>query len=194
MEEEIKSLRTLLSHVLNTSTRSPLTFNPAHNSSTNRDYNNTSRQSNRSVTETNRQKRTSLNINYGGIDETNDFPVEMLMTLGAQPQYNDSRKSDQNQFVQHNGRQYGMHSGENQNGSCINSNNRTIDSNSSQHLYVQQQQQHRESNEQQQNDDHIVQMEKETLELRRELQETLANQKRAEKKAQTLVHNYSYFV
>lgn len=180
MEEEIKSLRTLLSHVLNTSTRSP-PFNPTHNSSTNRDYSNTSRQSNhRNATETNRQKRTSLNLNYGGIDETNDFPVEMLMHIN-QPQYNDLRKSDQNQFVQHNGRQYGMISGEN--GSCI-SNNRTIDSNSS-HLYTQQQQQQqRESSNEQHNDDNIVQMEKETLELRRELQETIANQKRAEKKAQ----------
>lgn len=159
MEEEIKSLRALLSHVINTSSRaSP--FIPAHNSSSNHDY--TSRQqSNRSESSSSRHKRSSLNLNYGGIDETNDYPVEMLMHIKPTQYSNDPRN---------NGRSYTT-----ENGSA----NQTMDSNTvpSHNVYATQA-------ENEQNDNHLVQMEKETLQLRRELQETIANQKRAEKKAQ----------
>lgn len=159
MEDEIKSLRTLLTHFLqataaaNTPPRassSGYNNHPLQNSQSfnERDYSGGRSTTNRSV------NRSNLNLNYGTISNHEDaelgFPTEDDIILPMNQQFNDIRKAEKLKYSQSNGK----HSRESDHDAST-------------------------------SDGHIVQMEKDTLELRRELQDALAGKKQAENKVLT---------
>lgn len=159
MEDEIKSLRTLLTHFLQATTSSANTpprpsssgyHHPLQNSQSfnERDY--SGGRPNRTA------NRSTLNLHYGTISNHEDtdlgFPTEDDIILPMNQQFNDIRKAEKLKYSQSNGK----HSRE-----------------SSEH------------HEATTSDGHIVQMEKDTLELRRELQDALAGKKQAENKVLT---------
>lgn len=159
MEDEIKSLRALLTHFLQATAASqspPRASSSGYNhplqnsqSFNERDYSGGRQTANRLA------HRSSLNINYGTISNHDDvdlgFPTEDDIILPMNQQFNDIRKAEKLKYSQSNGK----HSRESVDHDAPTS------------------------------DGHIVQMEKDTLELRRELQDALAGKKQAENKVLT---------
>lgn len=177
MEDEIKSLRALLSHVLNT-TNIPRPYHPLqHTASFNeRDFARASMSPQPQQQPHRPSHRQSLNLNYGTInhDDTLGFATEQDIIRPMHQQFNDIRKAEKLKYSQNNGKHvFGS-------AAAVSSENHQTrpasfggagDSTN----YATQA-------EHEQNDGHIVQMEKDTLGLRRELQDALASKKSAESK------------
>lgn len=159
MEDEIKSLRALLSHVLNTlsttSARPSAAYHPLQstNSFNESDYN-------RSPSQHHRQSRPpSLNLSYGTIshDDTLGFSAESELIKPMNQQFNDIRKAEKLRYSQNNGKHE----------SATRQNSDPRDE------YIDATEQH---------DVRIIQMEKDEIGLRQELQHAIASKKQAENK------------
>lgn len=161
LEDEVKSLKSVLAHSLNVGRLSPSSIAANLNNSFGNErvfMRQSSNYSNRNSSH-DRQKRHSLGINYNPIlpDDSN------IMNGGGigsenelnQDQLNELLKNEQNIYVNGN-----VGNPDIMNGGYIDGENDL-------------------------NDGTLVQMEKDNLELRRELQDALANKKHADKKIQT---------
>lgn len=130
----------------------PISYHPQTNSIIDRD---THRPHRNHVIDQLRRNRQSLNINYGTINQEDslDFNAEGEILRPMNQQFNDIRKAEKIKYVQSNGcsSSFGV----------IDHNNYTTPEN-------------------EQNDGQLVQMEKDTLDLRRELQDTIASKKQAD--------------
>lgn len=166
LEEEIKSLRTIITHALNvvrTNSVQPSPSNPID-----RPY--MRQNSNTAAMRTSphdRQKRHSLCLNYGTINQDDSYinasgliyPNENDIVQPMQEQFNELLKGEKLKYL-NGGADNNMDDAHQHNG-----------------IY--------DSTENNMNDGTIVQMEKDNLELRRELQDALANKKYADQKIQT---------
>lgn len=183
LEEEVKSLRVLLMHALNVD-RTNQTSNPVHppqlNKSLPMDRHVFLRQnSNASIRSTpqDRSKRHSLNLNYGTVHQDdsalmNGFAETLFDNDSVidQDKFNELLKEEQMKYVNGNGAATTTTS--------VNSNGE-LARQSTNEIYV-----NGDDNDALGNGA-LVQMEKDNLDLRRELQDALANKKHADKKIQT---------
>lgn len=161
MEDEIKSLRALLSHVLNTlsttSARQSAAYHPLQTTSSfnEPDYNRLPM-----LSQHNRQNRPpSLNLSYGTIsqDDTIGFSTETELIKPMNQQFNDIRKAEKLRYSQNNGKHEPA----------------ARQSSDPRDEYMDPNDQH---------DVRIVQMEKDEIGLRQELQHAIASKKQAENK------------
>lgn len=165
LEDEIKSLRSLLSHTLNFGRTNPV-ITPSNSFSTDRNF--MRQTSNLRNTNGDRQKRHSFSLNYGTINQDDgglNGPLFHSETDILQPM-----QEQLNELIKGEKLKYGI------NGAA------TDDTHSKNKL----QNGHYPSDDGVVNDLQLLQMEKDNLELRRELQDAIANKKHADNK----IHAY----
>lgn len=158
MEDEIKSLRSVLSHVLNNGARQNIPYPIASPSFNEREFSHSSARSG------DRHPRRCLNLNYGTIN--NDgvvIPNENEILTPLNPLTHDGRNSDKMQYLP--GYIDNVHLNGHVNG-----------------IY--------NAPENDANDSDIMQMEKETLKLRKELQDLMDSKSKADSKIIEYVHNF----
>lgn len=154
LEEEMKSLKGLLAHSLNAGRVSPgaVATNLSNSFGNERAFMRQSSNYSNRNSSHDRQKRHSLGINYSAIHAEDGLPLNGGENEINQEQLNELLKGEQNLYVNGNASVRELMNG----------------------AYI--------DGEGDLNDGTLVQMEKDNLELRRELQDALATKKQADKK------------
>lgn len=192
MEDEIKTLRSYITHAFNSGARSSNTYHQPiqqTGSFNERDYSRGGAVHHQQPAPSqHRHNRQNLNLNYGVINQDESFPTENDLVRPMNQHFNDIRKAEK--LTNSNGKLNSYVSSptstENSNQQFVNNNQNNISSvaNSSSRASSFSAEQSDYGTPAEHEDGHIVQMEKDTLELRRELQDALASKKHAENKIQ----------
>lgn len=189
MEDEIKTLRSYITHALNT-------LPPPRSSSNAYHHHHQQAAAAQQIHQTNsfnerdfgrpgtlpRHNRQNLNLNYGIINQDETFPTENDLVRPMNQEFKDIRKAEKLKYTQNTNGKLSSYVSLSPSSTDQQFVNNTSAVNSRASSFSTDQNEYGTPAEHE--DGHIVQMEKDTLELRRELQDALASKKHAENKIQ----------